>query len=206
MSRVKYKDLELTEKDQKRFWSKVLAPVAASACLLWAKPYGNGYGYLCLRGQRVLAHRVSFQLANGPIPDGKVIDHLCGNTRCVHPDHLDAVDQRENVHRGYARSVSVARRNDKTHCKHGHEFTPENTYTRPDGKRSCRQCQRDREATKRAQRPKKQRALKTHCKRGHEFTPENTYAYDTPNGKKRNCRKCLRLATARYQSKRRSSS
>lgn len=56
----------------------------------------------------------------GSIPDGMVIDHLCRNRACVRPDHLEAVPQEVNVRRG-------ASSNPHTHCRKGHEFTPENT-------------------------------------------------------------------------------
>lgn len=72
--------------------------------------------------------------------EGKTIDHLCRNRGCVNPLHLQAVPMRENTLRGFGPSAENAR---KTHCKRGHEFTPENTYLH-DGRRICKQCNRDR--------------------------------------------------------------
>lgn len=150
MSKVKYQDLQMNERDQARFWAKVLVPASVDDCLLWAKTYASGYGYLHLRGKNVPAHRISYQLANGPIPEGKVIDHLCHNPRCVNPNHLEAVSQQENVLRGYVIPVAASWRGPrKQHCKRGHEFTPENTYTNPKGERVCRQCRRGRSAAAR---------------------------------------------------------
>lgn len=94
-------------------------------------------------GSNELAHRVSYQLHKGKIT-ALQIDHLCRNTLCVNPDHLEPVNQPENVRRGY-----LARHGNA--CKRGHEFTVENTYIDATGGRHCRRCHADREAQKRAQ-------------------------------------------------------
>ena len=51
---------------------------------------------------RVYAHRASYELAKGPIPDGMHLDHLCRVTCCINPDHLEPVTNRENARRGQA--------------------------------------------------------------------------------------------------------
>lgn len=79
----------------------------------------------------------------------------------------------------------------KTHCQNNHEFTPENTYLRPNGERQCKECARARKRAKAALRPP--RVPSTHCNRNHEWTPETTYL--DPNGT-RVCRVC-RALTAR---------
>jgi hypothetical protein len=73
-----------------------------TACWIWQLALKeNGYGSVGGPGQRMLyAHRVYYEEANGPIPDGLVIDHLCRQSACVNPDHLEAVTQSENVRRG----------------------------------------------------------------------------------------------------------
>lgn len=62
---------------------------------------GSGYG-VCrnLEGKQVSAHRFFFEQANGPIPDGLQIDHLCRTRACVNPDHMELVTIAVNVRRG----------------------------------------------------------------------------------------------------------
>ncbi|MBT2412652.1 HNH endonuclease [Streptomyces sp. ISL-12] len=68
--------------------------------MLWTGSTDQGYGRLRFRGRLVRAHRFSYELNVGPIPDGHQVDHLCRTPSCVRPDHLEAVTQRENVLRG----------------------------------------------------------------------------------------------------------
>lgn len=62
-----------------------------------------GYGLLKDHGVMRRAHRVSFAMWYGPIPDGLEIDHLCYVRRCINPDHLEAVTGPENIRRAAAR-------------------------------------------------------------------------------------------------------
>jgi hypothetical protein len=77
----------------------------------------SGYGRVSIHSKYYAAHRISYEIRNGPIPDGLVIDHLCRNTRCVNPDHLEAVTQKINVLRGIS---NAAERAAMTHCAKGH--------------------------------------------------------------------------------------
>lgn len=70
-----------------------------SGCWLWAGA-DNGVGYGKFRGK--YAHRVSYEAAKGPIPDGMHLDHLCRIRCCVNPDHLEPVTNAENARRGKA--------------------------------------------------------------------------------------------------------
>lgn len=83
----------------------------------------------------VCVHRCSYEHHVGPIPDGLELDHLCRNTRCVNPLHLEPVTHHENVLRGNA---ALARRTGK--CKRGHPLIEGNLYYRTDGSRSCKTC------------------------------------------------------------------
>jgi hypothetical protein len=93
----------------------------------------RGYGHFNLsHSKQVRAHRFVYELLVGPIPEGLVIDHLCRVANCVRPDHLEPVTRAENDRR---------RRNLKTHCINGHEFTEDSVYIRGrDGIRVCKEC------------------------------------------------------------------
>lgn len=128
-----------------RFWKHVKFHDAG--CWEWtgyrsASGYGKlGYGPDPLSRKYVSlpAHQVTFILFNGPLPSGTQIDHLCRNRACVNPAHLEAVTPRENVRRRIA--PPVHHNTAKTHCKRGHEFTPDNTTWSKDGRRrTCRAC------------------------------------------------------------------
>ena len=101
----------------------------------------GGYAWFQARGQRFLAHRYSYEKFVGPIPEGLQLDHLCRVRNCVNPEHLEPVTCRENLLRGNTLNAMNAR---KTHCVNGHEFTPENTKYRPDGRRRCAACSKAR--------------------------------------------------------------
>jgi hypothetical protein len=122
-----------------RFWEHVRQE---GECWLWHGSV-NQAGYACLsisRSRQVLGHRFIYMLARGPIPVGLVIDHLCRRPACVNPAHLDVVSQRVNVYRGLS---PIAAYRHKTHCVHGHAYTPENTGKSRRG-RYCRRCMTNR--------------------------------------------------------------
>ena len=118
-----------------------ISPEPNSGCWLWiGATQRKGYGAIRFDGKFIAAHRVSYTVFRGKIPDGLELDHLCRVHCCINPDHLEAVSHSMNVHRGKSPSANNAR---KTHCKNGHAFTPENTYIKPSGDgRECRICKR----------------------------------------------------------------
>lgn len=135
--------MKLTEKDEKRFWAKV-APADERGCMLWTSAIsGARYAVFTLERRTQLAHRISYTLAYGPIPDGLVIDHVkargCRGPGCVAPLHLEAVTQLENMRRGRGGAWQRA----KTHCPSGHPYAGENLILRKGGRRRlCRECNR----------------------------------------------------------------
>lgn len=117
------------------FWARV---DKSGDCWLWTTSTDKGgYG---LANQihwprSRMAHRVSYELLVGPIPDGLEIDHLCRTPACVNPDHLEPVTHAENQRR---------RRWMKTHCPNGHDLDSDgNRYVRTSGTYQCRTCARE---------------------------------------------------------------
>lgn len=103
----------------------------------------DGYGRTSVDRKIRKAHRASYELLTGSIDDSLVIDHLCKNRKCVNPAHMEQVSIKENTLRGTSFSAVNLR---KDTCVNGHQLDKENTYTRPNGKRDCRICIRNRVA------------------------------------------------------------
>lgn len=95
---------------EERFWEKV---DQSGDCWEWTAYRGqNGYGQIGggPRTARVLyAHRVSFELLSGPIPEGMFIDHICHNRGCVNPAHLRLATNKQNLE-----NMSVLRSDNKS--------------------------------------------------------------------------------------------
>lgn len=134
----------LTPPEHNDFWGRVSEPDPLTGCMNWQQYVEpSGYARYAHRGQMIRVHRIAYADTHGSVPDGMIIDHLCGNRSCCNPDHLEAVDNWTNVRRG---NSPVAQNWRKTHCVNGHEFTPENTYVpknRPT-QRYCRACKSSR--------------------------------------------------------------
>jgi hypothetical protein len=86
---------------EQRFWSKILLPEDDEDCWLWEGALSDGYGEMIINigASPAYAHRLSYELHYGSIPDGMEIDHLCETRNCVNPLHLEAVSHIENVRR-----------------------------------------------------------------------------------------------------------
>lgn len=125
----------LTPKQARLLLRKILV---GPGCWMWtAARNQRGYGLFNIsRGRQQSAHRCVYRLLVGPIPPGAVLDHRCRNTSCVRPDHLDVVNQRENVLRGFSPASWNAL---KRHCPSGHPYDAANTYRTSKG-RQCRTC------------------------------------------------------------------
>lgn len=67
-------------------------------CWLWTGYIRkDGYGTISFKCRRYAAHRVAYEIANGEIPEGLRVDHICHNPPCVNPDHLRLVTIKQNA-------------------------------------------------------------------------------------------------------------
>lgn len=117
------------------FWSKA----SPTDCLVWhGAQNSKGYGCFAIGGVSQLAHRLAWEDAHGPIPEGMLVDHLCRNRSCVNTDHMELVTNRENVRRGKALTVGDL-------CSRGHLIASErDLYLRKrNGGSECRACRRE---------------------------------------------------------------
>jgi hypothetical protein len=119
-----------------RFWPKVRK---TATCWEWTGARTFGYGVIGSGGKyghTLRAHRISWTIHRGRIPDGLELDHLCRNRACVRPDHLEPVTTAENVLRGALARIDA--------CPQGHPYDEANTYRRPrfPNQRRCRACHR----------------------------------------------------------------
>jgi hypothetical protein len=156
----------LTADRIERFWQRV---EKTAGCWIWQGSIGSVTGYGSLGNES--AHRLSYEIHVGPIPEGMQIDHLCRIRACVNPDHLEVVTPRENYLRGVSLPAQNAR---KTHCLRGHEYTAENTGRASHGWRFCKTCI--------AARPKQQRQRASQAGQGlmwsyHKMPIEERRAY-----------------------------
>jgi hypothetical protein len=125
-------------------------------CLIYQGKTNGASGYGMTYG-KLLAHRVVYEKWWGAITPGMWIDHICHNEaasrgecrgglgcphrKCINPGHLRLKSPSRN-------SLDSPLHGGKTHCLHGHEYTPENTYIQPQSRghgmgRVCRECRRD---------------------------------------------------------------
>lgn len=85
------------EKLKRMLWETKIN-VTESGCWEWTgSRYSTNYGEVWQGGKRRLAHRVSYELAKGPLAKGEVVMHVCDNPPCVNPDHLVKGTQFQNV-------------------------------------------------------------------------------------------------------------
>ena len=130
-----------------RFLNKVNK---TNSCWLWTASKNNsGYGEFNLNKKMVKAHRVSWLLTFGEIPEGMCCLHKCDVRECVNPEHLFLGSNADNM--ADKKAKGRHQNSNKTHCKHGHEFNEVNTYVYSSGKRSCRKCDSIRTAEKRTE-------------------------------------------------------
>lgn len=98
-------------------------------CWLWRRSKSpDGYGWASFKNRTYQAHRLSYLLVVGPVPEGTHLDHLCRVRHCVNPEHLEPVSPAENLRRSEFTPAGVKK------CVKGHELT----YSY--GQRRCMVC------------------------------------------------------------------
>ena len=112
-------------------------PIPWSGCLVWMGSLNHGgYANGSQDGKTVLIHRFVYKQIFGDIGD-LVIDHLCRVRCCVNPDHLEAVTNKENIHRGNCQAAKNLR---KDHCNKGHKY---DHIVKSSGVRGCSICRKE---------------------------------------------------------------
>lgn len=112
---------------ENRFWEKV---DKTASCWNWTAHLVDGYGKMRVGDRMVGAHRFSYKIHLGPIPDGMLLDHICHNRACVNPAHLRPVTNKQNLENLVAapttnkttgvRGVHLNRSSGKYHGQVGH--------------------------------------------------------------------------------------
>lgn len=122
-------------------------PEPNTGCWLWLDGLVHGYGR-CFVGDNHhdQAHRMSWRLANGPIPEGFEVHHKCRQRSCVNPAHLEALSYADHRAADFPNGP-INGNVKKTHCLRGHELSGRNLIMEPSRRaksgfsRRCRECQ-----------------------------------------------------------------
>lgn len=141
------KNLSIPNFPHERLMSKVFVNNTTMCWDFTGKLDKSGYGRIRINKVNYLAHRMSYDLFCGFIDESMVIDHLCRNRSCCNPDHLREVTMTTNTLENSLGVAAISIK--KTHCKNGHELTPDNCYTNnvnSKGRlwRNCVKCAKDR--------------------------------------------------------------
>lgn len=180
-------------------------------CVIWTGGTSDGYAVISVSSLDRVAHRALYEILLGPVPEGMELDHTCHtealdcpggqciHRRCINPHHLEPVTSEENKRRGRSPMAANAL---KTHCPHGHEYSEDNTYQKPNGHRICRECRRIQYQAAYVKRPRVQvdRTQQTHCHKGHPQDETTTFADE--RGRQR-CRECRRESSRQSKARKR---
>lgn len=129
-----------------------LTRINSGDCWTWLGAKSkDGYGQFILEYRRdrtrlrVAPYRFIWEWVHDrPMPEGYEPDHTCNNRQCVNPHHVEPVTHSENQKRAYQRGRPRIRTGRPTHCKHGHEYTPENIRINSQKAIVCKTCDRAR--------------------------------------------------------------
>lgn len=117
------------EKKLEKFFSKIVT--TKSGCWEWIGCTSKGYGlFRGFDSEKTSSHRFSYLIFNGELKNKMHIDHLCKNTKCCNPRHLEQVTPKENV---------IRAKTQITHCPYGHQYSQKNTRLYKNA-RNCKEC------------------------------------------------------------------
>ena len=144
-------DVAMNDADRERILARFLSKVnKTDTCWLWTAALDkHGYGAFKMAAHRsnawFRAHRAAWLLFCGKLDPGLSVCHSCDTPRCVRPDHLFIGTHADNMADMVAKGRGSNRNKNAppTSCRHGHSFTPENTYIWRTS-RNCRTCLRRR--------------------------------------------------------------
>jgi hypothetical protein len=108
-------------------------------CYVWTGATTKGYGMVQIGGHSYRVHQWVWENANGPLPLGHNLHHLCHNTRCRELSHLELLTASAHwLEHGLRGSAKV--NHDKTHCKNDHPLDGDNLWVEKNGARHCKAC------------------------------------------------------------------
>lgn len=112
--------------------------IAPNGCWIWQRCLVKGYGVFTHDKKLIYAHRYSYELRFGKIPDNLEIHHLCYYKACVNPEHMKLITRAEHL------DIENKFYKTLTYCKKGHELTSDNVYM-SNGRngninRTCKKC------------------------------------------------------------------
>lgn len=120
-------------------------PIPESGCWIWLKQaniHGGGYGRISINNKVEKAHRVSYRIFIGEIPDKLFVCHHCDTPSCINPYHLFIGTNLDNQKDMHKKGRFISGHAKKQYCRNGHPYSNENTIYYKKGKtlRACRIC------------------------------------------------------------------